>query len=187
MRKVFFIVGLLLLTAGIASAACNKFEVGGGYRYVRVSSSIGNEIFSTSTSAINSNGWDAEVAVNPACWLGIVGDFGGVYASPTFFGEPFSTHAYLETFGPRVNLHKSGPINPFVEALFGAGQFKISEGGESLSSNGFAGQYGGGVDVSFGGPFAVRGRIDDVMTHFGGQNQNSLGITAEVVYKFGGH
>lgn len=182
MRKILVIAGLLLFTSGIASAACNTFEVGGGYRYVKVSSKVSEGIFSTNEGSLNTNGWDAEVAANPTCWLGIVGDFGGVYT--TLFGV--SIHTYEETFGPRVNLHKSGPINPFVEALFGAAQLKASEGDVSESFNAFAGQYGGGVDVNLGPRWAVRGRIDDVNTHFAGMFQNSLGITAEVVLKFGG-
>jgi len=187
MRKVLFVAGLILLTSGIAGATCNKFEVGGGYRYVRVSSQISAALFSSNNS-INANGWDAEAAFDPNCWLGIVADFGGVYASP--FGV--STHVYTETFGPRVSLFKSGPINPFVEGLFGAAQLGAHTGGcvscgIDFSDNAFAGQFGGGVDINFGGPFALRTRLDDIYTRFGSQNQNSLGVTAEVVFKFGGH
>jgi hypothetical protein len=186
MRKILFIVGLLLFTSAIAHADCDRFEVGGGYKYVRVSSlSFGlisvvpaAPAISTGSGSINLNGWTAEVAVNPACWLGIVGNFNGVYGSQ----GGGSGHVYTETFGPRVNLHKSGPINPFVEALFGAAQF----GGGGTSFNAFAGEYGGGVDISLGPTWAIRGRIDDESTHFASQFQNSLGVAAEIVFKFGG-
>jgi len=182
MRKVMFIAGLLLFTSGIARATCDRFEVGGGYKYVRVSSSgVGGSVsvITTGTSStVNLNGWTAEAAVNPACWLGIVANFNGVYASP----GGFSVHTYTEEFGPRINLDKSGPINPFVEALFGAGQL----GGGGSSVNVFAGEYGGGVDVSIGGPWALRGRIDDEMLHSNGQTVNGLGVAAEIVLKFGG-
>jgi len=90
MRKVLFIAGLLLLTSGIARAGCDRFEVAGGYKYVRVSNFAFEvvslaptaTVFTGTSSTVNLNGWNAEVVVNPACWLGIVGDFNGVYASP---------------------------------------------------------------------------------------------------------
>ena len=112
-------------------------------------------------------------------------NFTGVYKSI----DGAHAHIYTETFGPRVNLHNPTPITPFVEALFGAGQFGVNGcvSCESSSINAFAGFYGGGVDVSFGGPFAVRTQIGDVSTHFASQFQNSLGITAEFVIKLGGH
>jgi hypothetical protein len=190
MRKVFFIVGLLLLTAGIASAACPRFEVGGGYQYTRVGSEFGLSGGSgegSSTSA-NLNGWDAEADYDLTCMFGIVGNFSGVYKSV----EGASAHIYTETFGPRVSLRNHTPITPFVEALFGAGQFGVNFNEcvsceESASINAFTGVYGGGVDVSFGGPFAIRTQIADVSTHFDSQFQNSLGVTAEVVFRFGGH
>ncbi len=186
MRKILVIAGLLLFTSGIASAACSRFEVAGGYSYVRVTSSLipkSGSGGSGSSTSINLNGWNAEVAANPTCWLGIVGNFSGVYASP--FGV--STHVYSETFGPRISLHNSTPFTPFVEAFFGDAQAGASFHGSSFSQSAFAGDFGGGVDVSLGGPWAVRGEAGDVMTHFGSQYQNSLGVVAEIVYKFGGH
>jgi hypothetical protein len=179
MRKVLFIAGLLFLTAGFASAACSKFDVGGGYRYVRVSSGLANELFTG--GAFNMNGWDAEAAYNPTCWLGVVGDFGGVYGS--VFGV--GVHFYEETFGPRVYLPKLGPVKPFAEGLFGDIQGAVPEFDESQSA--FGAQFGGGVDISLGGPFVVRTRLDDIYTHFFSMGHNSLGVTAEVVFKFGGH
>ena len=186
MRKVFIIVGLLLLTAGIASAACPRFEVGGGYAYTRVGSEFGLGSGEGSESA-NLNGWDAEADYDLTCMFGVVANFSGVYKSVT----GASAHVYTETFGPRVSLRNHTPFTPFIEGLFGAGQFGVNVSecvsceGESI--NAFTGFYGGGVDVSFGGPFAVRTQIGDVSTHFFNQFENSLGVTAEVVFRFGGH
>jgi hypothetical protein len=185
MRKVFFIVGLLLLTAGIASASCPRFEFGGGYAYTRVGSEFGLSGGSGTNTSTNLNGWDAEADYDLTCWIAGVANFTGVYKSVS----GASAHVYTETFGPRVNLHNPTPITPFVEALFGAGQFGINGCISCISSsiNAFAGFYGGGVDVGFGGPFAVRTQIGDVSTHFANQFQNSLGVTAEFVIKLGGH
>jgi hypothetical protein len=186
MRKTLFILGLLLFTSGIARAACDRFEVAGGYKYLRVGSSIqfhsGSGGGSGSTTT-NFNGWNAEVAGNLSCWVGIVGNFGGVYSSP--MGA--NVHIYNQTFGPRVSLHNPTPVTPFVEALFGAAEIGGSSHGVSLGSqSAFAGEFGGGVDVSLGGPFAVRAKIDDDMSHFFSQYQHNLAVVAEVVFKFGG-
>ncbi|HXQ27526.1 MAG TPA: outer membrane beta-barrel protein [Candidatus Acidoferrales bacterium] len=185
MRKLFFIAGLLLFTSGIARAACDRFEVGGSYDYVRVSSNFIPKSGSggSSSTSLNLNGWNAEVAANPSCWLGIVGNFAGAYASP----QGVSVHVYSETFGPRINLRNSSPITPFGEVLIGAAEAGASGGGQSGSQSAFAGYFGGGVDVKLGEHWAARARIDDIMTHFVSQNQNSLGIAAEVVFKFGRH
>ncbi|MGC2421472.1 MAG: hypothetical protein WA405_07470 [Candidatus Acidiferrales bacterium] len=193
MRKVLFIAGLLLFTSGIARASCARFEVGGGYAYTRVTSLGGFEgttvavksVYSGgSSTTVNLNGWDAEADYNLTCWLGIVANFSGVYASP--FG--YSTHVYTETFGPRVYFFGSGPIRPFVQALFGAGEAHCSyDGATCFSQTAFAGNFGGGVQVSIGGPWAVEGDVGDVTTHFFNQYQNSLGIVAKVVFRFGGH
>lgn len=190
MRKVFFIAGLLLFTSGIARASCARFAVGGGYAYTRVTSlggvsGEGVSVITTGTSStINLNGWDAEVEVDPACWLGIVGNFAGVYGSP----GGSSTHVYTETFGPRVYFFGSAPIRPFVEALFGAAEGHATFDGETVfSQTVFAGNFDGGVQVSLGGPWAVEGKVGDVLTDFGNQHQNSLGIAAKIVLRFGGH
>jgi len=187
MRKMFFIAGLLLLTSGVARAACDNsqpFEVGGSYDYVRVTSNFLPKSGSGgSSTSVNLNGWNAEVAANPACWLGLVGNFAGAYASP----QGVSVHVYTETFGPRINLRNSSPITPFGEVLIGAAEAGGSAGGRSVSQSAFAGNFGGGVDIDLGEHWAARARIDDIMTHFGSQNQNSLGIAAEIVFKFGKH
>lgn len=187
MRKILFFAGLLLFTSGIARASCDRFEVGGGYKYVRVTN-LGEFTVSSvpatspavvsSSSTTNLNGWTAEVVVNPSCWLGIVGDFNGVYASP--FGV--SAHVYTEGAGPRINFFSSAPIHPFMEAIFGGAE----AGGGGTSFNAFAGEYGGGVDFDLGPTWAARFRLDDENTHFSGQFQNGLGVTAEIVFRFGG-
>jgi len=191
MRKVLFIAGLLVLSAGIARASCPRFEVGGGYAYTRVGSEFGlsggsGEGSSTST---NLNGWDAEADYDLTCWIGAVANFTGVYKSV----DGAHAHVYTETFGPRVSLRNSTPFTPFVEALFGASQFGVNFNGcisceeGSGSTNAFAGFYGGGVDVNLGPTWAIRTQFGDVSTHFDSQFQNSLGVTVEVVIKLGNH
>jgi hypothetical protein len=190
MRKMLFITGLLLFTSGIARASCPRFEVGGGYAYTRVTSlpAFGGGSGEGSGTTVNLNGWDAEADYDLTCWIAGVANFSGVYHSM----DGINSHVYTETFGPRVNLHNPTPITPFVEGLFGAaqlgGNFSVCISCEvSGSTNAFAGFYGGGVDVNLGSMWAIRTQIGDVNTHFFNEWQNSLGVTAELVFKLGGH
>ncbi len=188
MRQVLLVLGLIICTSGIARAACNQFEVAGSYDYVRVNSTFTVPTETTgsgggttqSSTSVNLNGWNAEVAGNPTCWLGIVGSFSGVYASPV---SGVSDHAYSYVFGPRLNLHNSTPFTPFVEALFGgvtAGQTGFA------SQNSFEGNFGGGVDISLGGHWAIRPKADYVPTHFDGKTQNNAAVSVAIVFKLGG-
>jgi hypothetical protein len=198
MRKMMLLVGLLLFASGIARAACDtspKFEVGGSYDYLRVNSTftVPTETtgsgggFTESKTGLNLNGWNAEVVFDPACWLGIVGDFGGAYGSPSVEGFSISSHVYSYVFGPRLNLRNSSPFTPFAEALVGGAHASFSNFDlGSFSQNAFEGNFGGGVDIGLGGHWAVRPKADYVLTHFGGRVQNNATVSVAIVYKFGG-
>jgi hypothetical protein len=199
MRRMLFIVGLLFLTSGVARAACDatkSFEVGGSYDYLRVNttfnvitenSGTGGGTTSTETKAgLNLNGWNAEVVGNPACWLGIVGEFSGAYGTPSIGGFPISSHIYSYVFGPRLNLHNGSPFTPFAEALFGGAHAGFSNADQgNFSANAFEGNFGGGVDIGLGGNWAIRPKADYVLTHFGGRTQNNGTVSVAIVYKIG--
>jgi hypothetical protein len=198
MRKLLFIVGLVLFTSGIARAACDMsqpFEIGGSYDYTRVNTSFFVPTETTgsgggttrSNTGLNLNGWNAEVVGNPACWLGIVGDFRGVYGTPGVAGFPVSTHVYSYVFGPRINFRSMAPFTPFVEALFGGAHASFSNPDlGSFSQNAFEGDFGGGVDINLGSHWAIRPKADYVLTHFNNMVQNNASISAAIVFKFGG-
>jgi hypothetical protein len=197
MRRMFFVVGLLFLTSGIAHAACDKaasFEVGGSYDYLRVNTTFtvptettGSGGGSTQTNtSLNLNGWNGEVVGNVACWLGIVGDFSGAYGTPTIGGFPITSHVYSYTFGPRLNWHNATPFTPFAEALFGGAHASFSNSDlGSFSQNAFEGNFGGGVDIGLGGHWVIRPKGDYVLTHFNNRVQNNATVSVAIVYEFG--
>jgi hypothetical protein len=197
MRKLFLLPALLLCVTGLAHANCSAnpqpVEIAGSYDYVRVNTSFsvptegGSGGGSTvSQTGLNLNGWNAEVAYNPWCILGVVADFSGVYGTPSIEGFPITTHVYSYVFGPRFSWHNSTPVTPFVEGLFGGAHASFSNvdlGSES--QNAFEGNFGGGVDISLGPHWAIRPKADYVLTHFGNQTQNNASVAVEFVFKFG--
>jgi hypothetical protein len=196
MRRMLIVLGLLFVTSGIARAACDKtpsFEVGGSYDYLRVNTNftvpteIAGSASSTNTkTGLNLNGWNAEVAGNLTCMVGIVADFSGAYGTPSVGGFPISSHVYSYVFGPRLNLRNSTPFTPFAEALFGGAHASFSNADlGSFSSNAFEGNFGGGVDIALGSHWALRPKGDYVLTHFGGKNQNNGTVSVAIVYKIG--
>lgn len=195
MRKLFLLPALLLCVVGIAHANCSAnpqpVEVAGSYDYVRVNTTFsvptGGSGGSVATkTGMNLNGWNAEVAYNPWCILGVVASFSGVYGTPSVGGFPITSHVYSYVFGPRFNWHNSSPATPFVEGLFGGvhASFSNTDLG-SLSQNAFEGQFGGGVDINVGPHWAIRPKADYVLTHFGNQTQNNASVAVEFVFKFG--
>jgi hypothetical protein len=195
MRQMLLVLGLILCTSGIARAACNQFEVAGSYDYLRVNSTFTVPTETTgsgggttqSSTSLNLNGWNAEVAGNPTCWLGIVGEFSGAYGTPSVGEFPVSSHVYSYVFGPRLNLHNATPFTPFAEALFGGAHASFSNTDlGSFSQNAFQGNFGGGVDISLGGHWAIRPKADYVLTHFGGRAQNNAAVSVAIVFKLGG-
>ena len=195
MRKLFLLPVLLFCLVGIARANCSvnpqPIEVAGSYDYVRVNTSFsvptgGSGGAVATQTNLNLNGWNAEVAYNPWCILGVVANFSGVYGTPSVGGFPVTSHIYSYVFGPRFNWHNSSPVTPFAEALFGGAHASFSNPDlGAFSQNAFEGQFGGGVDINIGPHWAIRPKGDYVLTHFGNQTQNNASVAVEFVFKFG--
>ncbi len=195
MKKVtaIFILTLGLIASGVAQDK-PQAEVFGGYSYLHTSDS---------GVSINSNGASGSVSFNPNPWLGLVGDFGFYHASPnvsTFtVGLPFSADVSLNTFsylfGPKVAMRSNEKFTPFAQALFGGAHqkatVKVAGISASDSANAFAMALGGGLDVKATSSIAIRViQAEYVLTKFndGGNNrQNSVRISAGVVFRLGEH
>ncbi len=188
---------LALLTLGFSAAAVAqdtpKAEVFGGYSYLRTSES---------GIDLNSNGASGSVAFNPTGTLGFVADFGYYHASPNIADLagviiPFSTDVSVNTFsylfGPKVAIRSHEKLTPFAQALFGGAHqsTKVTIAGisASASDDAFALALGGGLDVKATRNIAIRlVQAEYVLTKFndGGNNrQNSVRVSAGVVFRFG--
>ena len=197
MRRFLIIAGLMLLSGGIASASCDRFEVSGGYDFFRLNTSVtittqpsgtGSGTSTTTNQSFNLNGWNAGAAVNANCWLGLVADISGTYGTPVVSGNNVTTHVYNYVFGPRINLRNSSRVTPFFEALFGVSDKSLvsSTAGLNKSVNSFAAAFGGGVDIGITKNVAIRGRGDYVLTDSAGARQNNANVSVGLVLRFGG-
>lgn len=195
MRKAIVVA---LLTLGLATASMAqenpKAEVFGGYSYLRTSEGGVD---------LNSNGASGSLSFNPSAPLGLVADFGYYHASPNvsslIVGLPISTDVSVNTFsylfGPKLAIRSHEKVTPFVQALFGGAHqkttVKVSGISVSDSEGAFAMALGGGIDVKATTNVAIRlVQAEYVLTKFtdGDNNrQNSLRISAGVVFRFGQH
>jgi hypothetical protein len=163
MRKLFALVILGLSSLPLlAQEGLPKIEVFGGYQYLH----IGGNSSSYFSDSQGFNGWNASAAYRLYKYLGVEGDFSGVYASP----EGVSTHIYTYTGGPLVSAG-IGPIQPFAHALFGGVRLTPSANDVSVTWNGFTAMAGGGVDAKVLPRISLRViQFDWVYYHFGSKN-----------------
>jgi hypothetical protein len=188
MQKFLVLVVFLgLFSLPLMAQDSPKAEVFGGYQYLHT-----GDIESVSGNSQNFNGWDASATGYFHKHLGVQGDFGGAYA--TISGV--SAHIYTYTGGPVVSLNAGGKVNPFVHALFGGVRLGLSESGVSVSENGFAMMFGGGVDVKATRAIALRlFQADWVYYHFGRNTvggetipsfsqSNNVRIATGIVFRF---
>ena len=187
MRKIGFIIFVLLLSAGLASAQVpTSGNVFFGYSYYNTNLS--------STDRANTNGWEASVEGKVIPFLGFVADFDGHYGSQNFpecaapvgGGTPacssFNTSVTEQNFlfGPRVSF-SVGKFRPFAEALFGGAHVNAGSFGTDTS---FATALGGGLDYKIIRPIAWRFQGDYVQTRFFDTTQNNIRLSTGIVLRF---
>jgi hypothetical protein len=160
MRKLIGVAVLVVMVSMVGMAQeTPKPEVYGGYQYDRTD------------GGGHGQGWNAAANLYVTRWLGGTADFSGVYNNGSI---------YTYTFGPVVSTHKQN-FSPFAHALFGGA--RAASG--SLSNNGMAMYFGGGVD--FGkGKWAVRAvQFDWMLLRFNGiSNKNNMRVNTGLMYRF---
>jgi Outer membrane protein beta-barrel domain len=203
-NKLVLLLGFVLLLGMTAFAQeYPKFEVPVGFSFVNVHP---NQAALTSFNVFGGGGG---FVYNFSSIVGIKADFMG-YTQGS--GQKFSQNGELlgnvsgnlftYMFGPQFKKH-SGKFQPFGEALFGAAHTNLDanicklEGGCSSGSgnnNGFAMEFGGGLDIPVAKNFQIRPvEVDYIATHFGANHvagysawQNNFKYVAGVNFTFGG-
>jgi len=175
MRKLFILLGLILMAAGSAAAQdYPKAEIFGGYQYIRLNPGGGN-----------CQGGAGSVAGNLNHWFGVVGDFGACKVT----GQPSGSSAHLVNylFGPKLTYRSRGRLSPFAQVLFGGERVSVSASGlGSTSDSSFAMAFGGGADYEMTNHVAIRLiQAEYLYTKFGGTHQNNGRISAGIVYRWG--
>src|SRR5215831_11366993 len=147
MRKGLGIAMVLFFYAGVTRIVAQdmpKFEVSGGYSYVR-----GNQITS-SGCCFGMSGGLGSVAFNLGRSVGIVGECGG-YHSGNVNNTGLDLNVFTYVFGPRVSYRGGRHLVPFGEVLIGGGHASgglysgTSTSASYGSQNGFALTTGGGL------------------------------------------
>lgn len=191
MRHFAAMVGAILLCAGIAAAQDNsRFEVFGGYSYVRGDGSVIG-----SGTGFNFNGGTGSIAYNPIPWVGVVAEFSGYRWSGAgaLAGDDATVITYL--FGPKVS-YRIGKFTPFVQSLFGDARLSgdvlcLGEGNCPGSDNAFATALGGGLDWNVSRHVGLRLiQVDYLMTRFSvpgastSDQQNNVRASAGITFSF---
>jgi hypothetical protein len=177
-------IGCLLvvsLALGVATMAQASADAYVGYIYTR-QNYFGN--------TLNLNGGDFQITVYPARWFGIVGEVTGSEAHSI---DGVGTNGALFTYmgGPRISF-RYGPVQPYVQALFGGATVDptLQANIGASSPNTFASAVGGGVDIRAAHHFYIRvGQLDYLMTDFNSPHavrfvQNNFRYSGGFVFRF---
>lgn len=199
-RTMICLFGFLFLVpiTSFAQDETPKAELALAYSYIDAHPSI------PQITSFNLNGGGVAFVYNVTPMIGIKGDFmaytggGGLLRTPIFAGT-VNGNLFTYMFGPQVKKH-SGKVNPFGQALFGAGhtntysQFSNIEAGlfsaPSTSNNAFAMEFGGGLDIKLSEHISVRPvEVNYLYTQFHTTNinnsQNNFKYVAGINIGFG--
>jgi hypothetical protein len=208
MRKLVFLVAVILVVGVSARAQHPRVEIFGGYSYANLDEGLFP--LSSLSGRRNANGWGASVSLNANRFFGFTADFAGQHGDvrtvdPSVgcilvFPPPpgctvevnFSTQQFL--FGPRFTL-RGGGATGFVHVLLGVTRTRLlsftSLGGTvpARSETDFALAAGGGLDVRLSPFLALRAfQVDYIPVHQGGIiNQNfaqNIRVQTGIVLRF---
>jgi hypothetical protein len=194
---------VLVLSMAAFAQDYSKFEVPVGFSFVNVHP---NQAAITSFNVFGGGGG---FVYNFSPIFGIKADFMGyTQGSGTKLlqdGQSLgnvSGNLFTYMFGPQIKKH-SGKFQPFGEALFGAAHTNLDAnicklegncGSASGSNNGFAMEFGGGLDIPITKSIQLRPvEVDYLGTHFGSNHvanysawQANFKYVAGVNFTFGG-
>jgi hypothetical protein len=180
-----------------------KFEVPVGFSFVNVHPNTAQ------LTSFNVFGGGGGFVYNVSPMIGIKADFMGytqgsgqkIFQNGNLVGN-VSGNLFTYMFGPQIKKH-SGKFQPFGEALFGAAHTNLDAnlcklengcGSGSGNNNGFAMEFGGGLDIPITKTIQFRPvEVDYLYTHFGSNHiagasasQNNFKYVAGVNFTFGG-
>jgi len=161
MRKLIGVAVVVFMVSALGLAGEKAApEVYGGYQ------------FTSTDGGWHASGWNGAANMYLTRWLGVTGDFSGVYKS--------GSNLYTYTAGPVVSKRK-GNFSPYAHALFGGAH----AGAAGFGDSGMAMMFGGGLD--FGGHKLVFRAVQfDWMTlRFNGYtDKNNVRVNTGLLYRF---
>ncbi len=164
MKKLAFVLVVVLVASLFAVAQEEKGSVFGGYQFLSLGGNGARESVP--------KGWDADVAFKATKSIGIVGDIAGNYKDGGSF--------YTFQFGPRFSF-PSGKVTPFAEVLAGGAHL----GGGDVGVTKFSMAFGGGLDYSVNKSVGVRlAKFDYNYVQGDGGHLNNFRVATGIVFKF---
>lgn len=179
MRKIFMSTLVIAFAATLSFAQSkdeyNKFEVYGGYSHAWVDfGGSDREGF---------NGFETAVTGNLTRYFGIKGDYG--FHTKTFNSGGLSVKAHTHTLVGGIQIKDNSTetkVKPFVHALFGFTNARASFLGTSDSSTGWAGVFGGGLDIRASRHVDIRVvQADYAPTRIEGESQHNFHVGVGIV------
>ncbi len=215
-RRFLLVLSALCLWTLFATSAMaqenRKWEVFGGFSYLRVETSPELEVFDV--AHINTLGWHGSFSEYPLDWLGGTCDFSGFYGRPTitvpanYFGpgkppakqtldNTINSSTYTAMFGPSLAYRRNPNVKTFAHVLLGVVRedSSLTSKGEILAGTSVRGSdttfgfaVGGGVDFKITKLVALRGQADWIRSTFkdgGDDRQNHVRVSMGLVFRLG--
>jgi hypothetical protein len=178
MRKLLFSMIVIACAASFGFAQgsdeYNKVEVYGGYSHARVDFDGDREGF---------HGFETAVTGNVTRYIGLKGDY--AFHRKSFTDAGITVKATTHTFVGGVQIKDNSTetkFKPFVHFMAGGTNARASALGFSESSTGFAGVFGGGLDVRASRHLDIRVvQADYAPTRIEGEWQHNFRIGVGIV------
>jgi hypothetical protein len=169
-RHILFLGIVALLSTCVLGQSTPRFDVFGGYSYLRSDPGPG-------FGKANANGWGSSLNWNFNRWLGVKADMSGTYCC---VGQ--REHNFL--FGPQIGF-RGQRANYFFHGLGG-----VSHGNPGgVSSNVAAWAFGGGMDWKLASHPRLSLRLiqgDFLRTQYASVAQSTFRYSTGLVFSFGG-
>lgn len=167
--RVLAVTSVLLFPFIASAQEPSKYELSGGYAYVRVDSSAGG---------LSLHGVSFSLARNVNRWLAIVGDGGGYHLEGFRLGTVQA--------GARLTARTRRRASLFSQALVGFAHANAGGRGFPAYHESVAWTVGGGVDWRVSDRVSLRlGQAEYLQTRLGGSVQHNFRAGAGIVFHFG--
>ena len=186
MKPVGIVLCLLLLWALPASAQTPRFEISGGYSFMRDQDR--SEDFPA--------GWVASASGNISDWIGVVAEIGGShrvcrkcergpFTSEMFRGTDRDLRVFTFLAGPKFALRAMSLVTPFAQVLLGGSHISGGVQFDGALTTGFTYQPGAGVDINVAPNLGLRLQGDYRVTRTEGHNGKAPRFVAGIVWRQG--
>src|SRR5215471_17894860 len=117
------VILLLILISGASLSAQSRYEVAGGYQFMRDQDLAKNN---PDLSANFPAGWMVSGGASLSNWLVAVGEISGSMKTLNIPGDKPKLRVYTFMAGPRIQRRRHSGLNPFGEVLFGSARATTS-------------------------------------------------------------